>query len=176
MNDQLRIALGHSGHDPFGLSDPAYPIDTVPHALGYAIQGRLFDRLTGQSTYEALASTQLDWVLGANPWGSSFIVGAGSVYPRCLAHPIANLSGSLTGRGPILRGATVDGPTSQQNLRGLGAPDGFRPCPVDGRDPYATLATHQAGYRDNVESFATSEPSDDYASLALLATAQAAAG
>jgi len=176
MRDQLRMAQRLNGQDPFGLADPAYPVDTVPHALGYAIQARLLDRLTGHDTYEGVATDELDWVLGANPWGSSFVVGAGSLYPHCLAHPIANLSGSLTGRGPILRGATVDGPTSIENLRTLGAPDGFRPCPVDGHDPFAPLTARHIGYRDNAQSFATSEPSDDYVSLALLAGAQEAAG
>jgi hypothetical protein len=176
MQDQLRIAQEASRRDPFGLSDPSYPVDTVPHALGYAIQARLFDRLSGRATYEALATDQLDWVLGANPWGSSFIVGAGSSYPHCLAHPIANLSGSLTGQEAILRGATVDGPTSLDNLRRLGAPDGFRPCPADRSDPFAAYTGRLVGYRDNVESFATSEPSNDYVALALLATAQEGAG
>jgi hypothetical protein len=176
LRDQLNLAVRASRADSFGLSDPAIPVDTVPHALGFAIQARLWDTLTRSASYETLASTELDWTLGANPWGSSFVVGAGSVYPRCLAHPIANLSGSLTGQGAILRGATVDGPTSLQNLLRAGAPDGFRPCPADRIDPFAAIRSGVSGYRDNVQSFSTSEPSNDYVALALLAGAQASAG
>jgi hypothetical protein len=175
LRDQLNTAVRASSADSFGLSDPASPVDTVPHALGFAIQARMWDALTHSGAYETLASTELNWTLGANPWGSSFIVGAGSVYPHCLAHPIANLSGSLTGGGAILRGATVDGPTSLQNLARVGAPDGFRACPADRVDPFAAVRTSTSGYRDNVQSFSTSEPSNDYVALALLASAQEAA-
>jgi endoglucanase len=175
LRDQLRLASELSAGDPFGLSDPAAPVDTVPHALGFAIEARLWDTLTHTATYERLAATELDWVFGANPWGSSFTVGAGQLYPHCLAHPIANLSGSLTGRGAILRGATTDGPTSLANLARAGAPDGFRPCPVSGHDPFAAITTAGSGYRDDVQSFSTSEPSNDYVALVLLGSAQEAA-
>jgi hypothetical protein len=149
-------------------------VDTVPHALGYAIQARLLDTVSGNPEFERLAQTQLDWVLGANAWGSTFTVGAGSVFPKCLSHQVANLSGSLTGQGAILRGATVDGPTALANIRELGAPDGFRRCPPDGRDPFAALRGRNTAYLDDVRSADTSEPSNDYVVLALLAFAQQA--
>ncbi len=173
--DQLALGAKLSRLDPFGLGNPSINVDTVPHALGYAIEARMYDELTGQQTFERLAQNQLAWVLGANPWGSSFIVGAGQVYPHCLAHQVANLSGSLTGRGRILRGAVVDGPNALSNLQGIGAPDGYRPCPANGRDPFRGLVGRRTGYLDDVRSPATSEPSDDYVALALLAAAQQAA-
>ncbi len=174
---ELVLAARLSAHEPFGLADPATTVDTVPHALGYAIQARLYDEQARTGAYEPLAQNQLDWVLGANAWGSSFVVGAGQVFPRCLAHQVANLSGSLGGRGRILRGATVDGPTTLADLRDLGAPDGHRPCP--GRsvpDPFAGLRGRHTGYLDDVRSSSTSEPADDYTALTLLAAAQQAAG
>lgn len=175
-HDQLGQAVHLASLDPFGLANPAINVDTVPHALGYAVQARMYDDLTGRATFEGLADGELGWVLGANPWGSSLIVGAGSVFPHCLAHQIANLSGSLNGSGAILRGATVDGPNSTDSLRGLGAPDGFRRCPADRRDPFASLSGRATGYLDDVRSSSTSEPSGDYAVLALMAAAQRAAG
>ena len=45
---------------------------------------------TGANLY-----TQRNWVLGDNAWGSSFIVGAGSTFPYCMQHQVANLAGSL---------------------------------------------------------------------------------
>jgi len=174
---ELALAGRLSARDLFGLADPATNVDTVPHALGYAIQAHLYDEQAATRAYEPLAQNQLDWVLGANPWGSSFVVGAGHVYPHCLAHQVANLSGSLGGRGRLLRGATVDGPTQLADLRDLGAPDGYRACPAHGaRDPFASLRGHHIGYLDDVRSSSTSEPSDDYAALTLLAAAQQAAG
>jgi endoglucanase len=176
-HDQLALASELARRDPFGLADPATPVDTVPHALGYAIQSRLYDELANSSEFEALGQQQLGWALGANAWGSSFIVGEGSVFPHCLASQIANLSGSLNGGGRILRGAVVDGPTATGNLAGLGAPDGYRPCPPShSSDPYRAQSGHGMSYLDDVRSSASSEPSDDYSALALLAAAQQAAG
>lgn len=175
--DQLRLGAKLSRRDPFALANPSTNVDTVPHALGYAIEARLYDLLTRTRTYEGLAQVQLAWVLGANPWGSSFVVGAGRVFPHCLAHQVANLSGSLTGRGAaILLGATVDGPSSLANVADLGAPDGFRRCPARGNDRFRTLIGRGTAYRDDVRSSSTSEPSDDYAALALLAFAQQSSG
>jgi endoglucanase len=174
LRDSLDLGARLGAANPFGLSDVATNVDTVPHALGYAIQARLLDSLTRRTDYERLAETQLDWVLGANPWGSSFVVGAGSTFPHCLAHQAANLSGSLTGHGAILRGATVDGPTSLANAAVLGAPDGFRRCPPDGQDPFAQLRGRDTAYRDDVRSTYSSEPGNDYAMLALVAFAQQA--
>jgi endoglucanase len=174
--DQLRLALRLARREPFGLADPATNLDTVAHALGYAVQARMYDELSGTSAFAAFAQRQLDWVFGANAWGASFVVGAGARYPRCLAAQIPNLAGSLTGRGSIMLGATVEGPTAPSNLRGLELPEGARRCPRDGRDPLAALTGHGLAYLDDARSPATSEPADDLAALTLLASAQAAAG
>ncbi|MGN6372765.1 MAG: glycoside hydrolase family 9 protein [Solirubrobacteraceae bacterium] len=176
-HDQLALARRLARHEPFGLADPAMPSDTVSHALGYAVQAGLYREMGGGQVFGALGSDQLDWVLGANAWGSSFVVGAGSVYPHCPAAQIPNLSGSLNGRGRILVGTTVDGPTGREGVRQLGAPDGYRRCPRRGRlDPFRAQSGHGLVYLDDVRSSATSEPSDDLAALTLLASAQLAAG
>jgi endoglucanase len=174
LHDQLALAARVAQPDPFRLANVAGNTDTVPHALGAAIQARLYDALTNTTTFESLAQTQLDWALGANAWGSSFVVGAGDSFPNCLAHQVANLSGSLGGRPPLLLGATVDGPNDPASLRNLGAPDGYRKCPADGIDRFRQFDTPQIGYLDDVTSSSTSEPADDYAALALLAFGQAA--
>lgn len=174
LHDQLALASRVAHPDPFRLANVAGNTDTVPHALGVAIQARLYDALTSSTTFEGLAQTQLDWVLGANAWGSSFVVGAGDSFPNCLAHQVANLSGSLSGHSPSLLGATVDGPNDPASLRDLGAPDGYRKCPADGVDRFRQFDTPQVAYIDDVTSSSTSEPADDYVALALLAFSQAA--
>ena len=175
--DQLRLAQRLAHQEPFGLANPSTNLDTVSHALGYAVEARMYDALSGTRAFEPIAASQLGWVLGANAWGSSFVVGAGSVYPHCLASQIPNLSGSLSGRGAILSGATVNGPTDPANLRELGAPEGFRPCPTrSAADPFLAQSGHGLVYLDDVRSPATSEPSDDLAALTLLASAQLASG
>ncbi len=175
--DQMRLAERLARKEPFGLANTSTNLDTVAHALGYAVQARTYDTLAGASGFEAFAQSQLGWVLGANAWGTSFVVGAGSVFPHCLASQIPNLSGSLNGRGTILAGATVNGPTAPANLRELGAPEGFRPCPArSAADPFRAQSGHGLAYLDNVRSPATSEPSGDLAALTLLASAQLASG
>jgi endoglucanase len=176
-HDQLALAGRLAGRDPFGLANPANPTDTVSHALGYAVQTRLYDAMGAGGVFQQLGQRQLDWVLGANAWGSSFVVGAGSIYPHCLASQIPNLSGSLNGHPPILTGATVNGPGGLGELGELGAPDGFRPCPRhSASDPFRAQSGHGLGYLDDVRSPVTSEPTDDLAALTLLASAQLAAG
>jgi endoglucanase len=175
-HDQLALAVRLAAREPFGLANPAMPADTVSHALGYAVQVRLYEAMGGDHGFGGLADNQLAWVLGANAWGSSFVAGAGSVFPHCLASQIPNLSGSLDGRGRILRGATVNGPSGLGELRGLGAPSGYRRCPTRGlADPFRAMTGHGLGYLDDVRSPATSEPTDDLAALTLLAAAQMAA-
>jgi endoglucanase len=168
-SDQLNLGERLARSEPFGMANPATNLDTVAHALGYTVQATMYDRLAHTSAFAAFAQQQLDWVLGANAWGSSFVVGAGSVYPHCLASQIPNLEGSLDGHGAILLGATVEGPTAPGELRGLELPEGARRCST-GR--FAGLAGHSLAYIDDVRSFATSEPTDDLAALTLLAAAQ----
>ncbi len=174
--DQLRLAQRLARQEPFGLANPSTNLDTVAHALGYATEALGYDSLAGSSAFAPLAQSQLDWVLGANAWGSSFVVGAGSVYPHCLAAQIPNLAGSPSGRGAILAGAVVQGPTAPSALRGLGTPEGARRCPRRPReDPFAVQTGHGLAYLDDVRSPETSEPSDDLAALLLLAAARLAA-
>lgn len=175
LRSQLALAAAAGRRDPFGLASVAGAADTVPHALGIAIEARLYDALVHGEAYAPLARAQLSWVLGRNAWGASFVVGAGSAFPRCLHDQVANLRGSLDGRGPLLAGATVDGPNTAAATARRGVPDGARRCPR-GRDPYPAFDGHGAHYRDEVTSPSTSEPADDYTALALLAFAQAANG
>ena len=174
LRDTLSLASRLSRRGPFGLADVAAPVDTVAHALGVAASARLYGALTGSSAFAGLAGTQLDWVLGDNPWGSSFVIGTGAVFPHCPAHQVANLRGSLRGTSPLLTGAVVPGPTATYNLTGLGAPDGYRRCSASA--PFTGFTGHGFGYRDDVRSSASSEPSDDLAGLSLLAFGQQSAG
>jgi endoglucanase len=174
LRDQLDLAVQIQRSGPLGLSDPATPDDTVAHAFGHAIEARLFRALGGGTRFERMAEQQFDWVLGANPWGTSFVVGAGSHFPHCLSDQIANLSGSLTGVPPVLVGAVVDGPTGAGQIGSLSAPGGYRRCAADS-SLLRSFDGHGFAYLDDVRSYRTSEPSDDLAALSLLAFAQEAA-
>lgn len=85
---------------------------------------------------------------------------------------IANLAGSLNGKGDIQLGAVSDGPSSPPNFVGLGTVSGMRACSAGLFGPFNTKT---ARYEDNVVSWPSVEPADDYTANSLLAFAFAAA-
>lgn len=167
LKAQLDQAVSMGNSDPFGLGYGITWGDVTPHALGLSMEAILYDELAQTTAYAAFAQRQLDFVLGANAWGASFVVGAGSG-PQCMQHQIANLAGSLDGTPPLLLGAVVDGPQPKGEFKGLGTPDGARACPVDGIDLYKNFAGKKARYMDNVISWPTVEPALDYTVLTVL--------
>ena len=110
----------------------------------------------------------MDWALGANAWGTTFVVGVGQTFPHCPQDQIANLSGSLDGTPPVHAGGVTDGPAVRGTFSGLGVPDGARACHVSG---FATFDGHGVRYLDDVQSWPSVEPADDYTATALLAFA-----
>jgi hypothetical protein len=173
MAAQLRVGEGQAKGDPFGLGTVLGQSDVTPHAFGLAVTNALYQRYGGSGAYRAFAQQQLNFALGANGWGSSFVVGAGDTYPHCMQSEIANLAGSLTGHGDIQLGATSDGPSNIGNFVGLGTVTGMRACHAGTFKPFNTKTT---GYEDNVVSWPSVEPADDYTANSTLAFALAAAG
>jgi len=170
---QLRVGEHWARTEPFGLGSALGSSDASPHAFGLAITNALYQRSGGSGAFAAFAQQQLDFALGANAWGSSFVVGAGSTFPHCMQSEIANLAGSLTGRGAIQLGAVTDGPSSLGNFTGLGTVPGMKACSAGNFKPFNNAV---AGYEDNVVSWPSVEPADDYTAGSLLAFALGAGG
>jgi endoglucanase len=168
---QLRLGENWARSDPFALGTELGPNDATPHAFGLYITNALYRRYGGAGTYQAFADQQLAFTLGANPWGSSFVVGAGTTFPHCMQSEIANLAGPPAGQGGIQLGATVDGPSSTANFSGLGTVTGMRACSAGSYRPFDTKT---AAYEDNVVSWPSVEPALDYSANSLLAFALAA--
>ena len=173
MAAQLRTGQAWAKGDPFALGTQLGASDASPHAFGLFITDALYQKYGGSSQFESFAQQQLNFALGANGWGSSFVVGAGTVFPHCMQSEIANLAGSLTGSGHIQLGATTDGPSSPANFIGLGTVSGMRACSAGNFAPFNTKA---AAYEDNVVSWPSVEPADDYTANSLLAFALGGAG
>jgi endoglucanase len=173
MAAQLRTGESWAKGDPFALGTQLGPSDAAPHAFGLFITDALYQEYGGSGQYQAFAQQQLNFALGANAWGSSFVVGAGTVFPHCMQSEIANLAGSLTGRGNIQLGAVTDGPSSAANFVGLGTVSGMRACSAGN---FAPFDTKTAAFQDNVVSWPSVEPADDYTADSLLAFALSAAG
>jgi endoglucanase len=172
MAAQLRVGEDWAKGDPFALGTDLGPADASPHAFGLAVTNALYRHYGGSGAYQGFAQQQMNFALGANGWGSSFVVGAGDTFPHCMQSEIANLSGSLTGKGSIQLGATTDGPSSIGNFRGLGTVKGMKACSAGDFKPFNTTTV---GYEDNVVSWPSVEPADDYTAISTLAFALTAA-
>jgi hypothetical protein len=175
LKKQLDSAEKRAAKDSFGLGTRYNSGDCVPHILGLVLEAGFYDDLTHTTTYADFARRQLDFVLGANAWGTSFIVDAGKVFPFHMQHQIANLAGSLDGSLPLVLGATVDGPARGKSKGGGDVPDGARATPwPDGKNPFAPFDGNGVQYTDDVGSWATVEPADDYAVPTILIFARLA--
>jgi endoglucanase len=174
LNDlavQLRLGESQAHGDPFALGTQLGSSDATPHAFGLYITNALYEQYGGSRQFAAFAQQQLNFALGSNGWGSSFVVGAGSTYPHCMQSEIANLAGSLTGKGNIQLGAVTDGPSDPSEFVGLGTVGGMRKCSAG---HFSSFNTKTAKYEDNVVSWPSVEPADDYTANSLLAFAFAA--
>ncbi|WP_371541838.1 glycoside hydrolase family 9 protein [Streptomyces sp. NBC_00554] len=177
LRRQLDDGVDRAGHDPFGAGAVYDDFDAVPHTFGLVATARLYAKATGDTDYAAFAGRQRGWALGANPWGTSFMIGAGEVYPHCPEHQLANLAGSHDGKGAILRGAVVNGPNEASKLEELNGFPTMKKCtaaPPTGA--WTDFDGKGARYVDDVGAWQTVEPALDFTTTALLAfalTAQA---
>jgi endoglucanase len=167
LRRELTVASQQSQHDPFGFGFPWASADTASHGDGLAVMAGEYDELTGESTFATLGERWLGNVLGANAWGSSLIIGDGTVFPRCPQHQVANLVGSLDGTPPILAGAVVEGPSDEGSS---GEVQGMRACPAGGGDEFAQF-NNAAVFADNEQSYTTVEPAIDLTASSMLAFA-----
>lgn len=176
LRKQLDKAVAQASLDPFGFGFPYAAFDGTSHGQGLAITASLYDELTGTTAFADFGRRQLGVVLGSNAWGTSFIAGAGTTFPRCLHHQVANLNGTLDGSPPILRGAAVNGTNSSGVFSGLGLPSGARACPPGGGNAFAPFDGQGARYLDDATAWPTSEPALDFVATTPLAFARHIAG
>jgi hypothetical protein len=156
LHEECELARAYSQH-PFHLG-ARLVWGTAGRACGAGNLCLLAAPLLHDPSLTRLAEAQRDYLLGCNPFGVSFLIGAGERYPHHPHHPLAQL-GSL----PLV-GAVVGGPAplevwqSQRMQEGLDkqyTPD----------DP--GLQSAVAVYHDDVGDWVTNEPALDYAADAL---------
>jgi endoglucanase len=158
-------ASAAAARDPFGAGYKWSFGDTTSHLSGLSVMAKEYFWLTGNPLYETWSRQWLANVFGANAWGTSLIIGAGTTFPDCPQHQVANILGSLGGGTPILAGAAVEGPTSAASSGRL---DGMRACPPGGGDRFHQFNGRGALYKDNVQSFTTVEPAIDLTAASIL--------
>jgi len=173
LKKQLDKAIAQGATEPFGFGFPWDVYDTTSHGAGLSVMASEYDQLTGTQTYGAYSQEWLANILGANAWGSSFIVGDGTTFPHCLQHQVANLVGHLDGTPPVLAGAAVEGPNGAATS---GLVSGMILCPANGVDTFAQFNGHHAEWQDNMQSFSNTEPAVDLTAASPLAFARQMAG
>jgi endoglucanase len=173
---QVGDAITQAGTDPWGFAYQWSFGDTTSHGAGLSVMASEAYYLTQSKTYDTYSQRWLANILGANAWGSSFIVGDGSTFPNCIQHQVANLAGSLDGSSggtPVLWGAAAEGPAGSASS---GVVDGMILCPANGTDTFKKFngnagafgASQVAVYRDNMQSYSTTEPAIDLTSTSFL--------
>jgi endoglucanase len=165
LRKELQNATTQGGTDPFGFGFPWAAFDTATHGAGLAVMAREYSLLTESGTFDELSRRWAGNILGANAWGSSFIVGDGDVFPNCMQHQVANIVGSLDGTPPILSGALVEGPNT---FAATGFLDGMRKCPASGGNVFKKFNANGAVYKDDQQSFSTVEPAIDLTAASFL--------
>ncbi len=166
---QVGDAITQAGTDAWGFGD-AWNSDTTSHGAGISVMASEAHYLTGAAEYDTYSQRWLANIQGANAWGSSFIVGNGSTFPNCIQHQVANLAGALDGTSggtPILWGAASEGPAFAATSGLVG---GMIKCPADGGNPFKIFddPSIPAVYKDNVQSYSTTEPAIDLTSTSFL--------
>jgi endoglucanase len=165
LRKQLQNATTQGATDPFGFGFPWAAYDTATHGAGLAVEAREYALLTESNTFDEQSRRWAGNILGANAWGSSFIVGDGDVFPNCMQHQVANIVGSLDGSPPVLAGALVEGPNT---FAATGFLDGMRKCPPGGGDVFAKFSANGALYKDDQQSYSTVEPAIDLTAASFL--------
>jgi len=173
LKKQLDQAVAQGTTEPFGFGFPWDVYDTTSHGAGLSVMASEYDQLTGTQAYSPDSQEWLANILGANAWGSSFIVGDGTTFPHCLQHQVANLAGHLDGTPPVLAGAAVEGPNGTATS---GLVSGMNLCPANGVDTFAQFNGHHAEWQDNMQSFSNTEPAVDLTAASPLAFARQMAG
>jgi endoglucanase len=170
LKAQVASAAAKSAADIFREGGDYTNFDVDSHTFGFVSTEALYQKASGDTQYAAFAGEQRDWLLGGNPWGSSFMVGFGTTFPDCMQSQIPNLSGSLTGRAPVDTGAVVNGPNGTGNFSGgLGSlQSGMKKCE---KDSGTAFTGHGSEFVDDVRSWQTDEPALDMTGSAILAAA-----
>jgi endoglucanase len=180
ITSELRAAETVGRHDAFAFGRDWRSGDTTSLGDGLAVMADEADFLLGSKSFDGDARNWLGNMLGANPWGVSLIIGAGDTWTDCPQQQPANLLGSLNG-GPHELGAAVEGPTSAAAVGGYPT---MRACPPHGGDKYAQFngsdgrfaTSKRAVYKDNVQSYTTTEPAIDLTATSFLAFSWRQAG
>ena len=115
----------------------------------FATQAYLYRRMSGDPRFREYEQAAIDWLFGANPWGTSMVIGLpwSGTWPRNPHSVVAMQMGVDTQLGGL-----VDGPVYHSifsNLRGVRLIEA---------DEYAAFNTGFIVYHDDMGDYSTNEP------------------
>ena len=147
----LEYLRKRAGNDPFMNGIPY--IWCSNNLTSAAItQARLYNLITGDTTYLEMEAALRDWLLGCNPWGTTMIVGypaGGSDVPMWPHSSYTVVSGDIT------YGGLVDGPVYRTVFEERAGKSLTKP------DEFEVFNRGIAVYHDDIGDYASNEPTMD---------------
>ena len=161
MQSDLNANLALSNANPYGLGY-SFVWGTLENSTSLVAKCQLWKKMyPADTTYDAMAVANRDFLLGRNPWGVCFIQGMGTTYPH---YPQQNISMILYQKTPYGRGtASVntaipglesEGPVDYNDYKSQG-------ITLSGSDVYSAFDNATAGgwvYHDDNEDYTSNEP------------------
>ena len=146
LQADLQPAADLSAQRAFATGIAEFHWGSAETMANLALEAMWYERITGDTGYRIMAMHQLDYILGANPWGVCWVSGVGSNWPKKPHHQIADLTQSdLPGfwdEGAVpLSVFEEDGPEALLEA-----------------DEYAEFQSEEAVYHDDTEDWVTNEP------------------
>jgi endoglucanase len=158
---RLAAPIAASAREPrgpgaaFRYALPSFGDGSVAESLGAAAVCLAARRLGLAPACAEVARAQLDWLFGQNPFGVSFMVGAGAAYPRAIHHAFGRAA------SVELPGAIVGGPSTMVELDRRRAKDRSLTLP-GASGPFAAWSTDDLVYDDTPFDYVTNEPAIDF--------------
>jgi len=154
---QLAQCVKRGKDNPYGVGAP-FIWCSNNLAVALATECLMYERMTAETQFRALASAESDWLLGRNPWGYSMFteIPRGGVFPRDV-----HLFGIAVLKRAV-RGGLVDGPVAKSifgSLKGVS---------IREPDPLAAFQDRRAVYHDDIHDYSTNEPTMDGTASAIL--------
>jgi hypothetical protein len=118
----------------------------------------LYEKMSGDNSFEPFLTAQRDWLFGRNPWGTSMFTGI----PEEGEFPVEVHTSLFVLLGLEVPGGLVDGPvyaSIYNNLIGL---------TLLKEDKFATFQNEHVVYHDDVGDYSTNEPTMDGTAGAIL--------
>jgi len=129
----------------------------------FAIQCYWYEQLTGDKQFAEFAQSNIDWLFGCNPWGTSMVYGL----PADGDTPVDPHSAFTHLKNYPIDGGLVDGPVYTSIYKGLIG------ITLKDADEYAEFQSGLAVYHDDYGDYSTNEPTmDGAASLIYLLAAK----